>query len=156
MIFVTVGTQLPFPRLVSAMDVLAGEIGEEVVAQIGPFEGEIRNMEAEEYLAPDMFFQHFKAARAVVSHAGIGSILSAQRFGKPLIIIPRRYELGEHRNDHQLATARQMEAVPGLYVAWNESELGGFLTRDDLEGAGATMSPARQRLIQRIESFIAA
>ena len=41
--------------------------------------------------------------------------------------MPRRASLGEHRNDHQLATARQLEARAGLAVAWEAEALARFL-----------------------------
>ena len=44
------------------------------------------------------------AAAAIVAHAGMGTILTALETGKRLLVMPRRAALGEHRNDHQLAT----------------------------------------------------
>lgn len=154
MIFVTVGTQLPFPRLIEAMDNLAADLEEPVIAQTGPFAGEVAHMEASENLQPSDFEQNFKAARLVVAHAGIGSILSAKRYGKPLVILPRRVAFGEHRNDHQLATAKQVEAVPGVYVAWEAEELGALMARQDLEPASEAMSASREALINRLRGFM--
>jgi UDP-N-acetylglucosamine transferase subunit ALG13 len=134
-IFVTIGTQLPFTRLVSAMDSLAVELGEPVVAQIGPDAGNYPHLEIADHMTPARFEETFRAARAVVAHAGIGTILSAKRLGKPLILMPRRHALGEHRNDHQLATARCIEGRPGLYVAWEVADLRPLLTGPPLQPA---------------------
>jgi len=59
----------------------------------------------------------------IVSHAGMGSIISALKFKKPIIIFPRMAEKGEHRNNHQFATAKWLEDKSGIKVAWDEAAL---------------------------------
>lgn len=125
MIFVTTGTQLPFTRLVKAMNTLALKLDEQVVAQVGPDPdiGTYGNLTIHPKLTPQMFEKLFTEARVIVAHAGIGTILSAQRHQKPLVIVPRRFDLGEHRNDHQSATARELEKRIKLCVVWDENTL---------------------------------
>lgn len=156
MIFVTVGTQLPFPRLIDAMDALAPGLGEPVIAQAGaeadPARWPALDMRAR--LAPASFEALFAEARAVVAHAGVGTILSAKRLRKPLIVLPRRAALKEHRNDHQLATARQVDRLPGIHVAWEAADLGALLARHDLEPASQSRGPSHDALIARLQAFI--
>ena len=154
MIFVTVGTQLPFERLLSAMDAIAANSREDFIAQTGAGQDNWTHLRSEPHLSPDAFAEFFRAARVVVAHAGIGSILSAKRFGKPLIILPRRAALGEHRNDHQMATARQVESIPGIHVAWEAEDIEAFLSTPDLTCASEGASPARAALIARLSDFI--
>ncbi len=156
MIFVTVGTQLPFPRLIRAMDALVPTLGEEILAQIGPEPVEVSHLDVLPQLTPAEFEAKFKAARVVVAHAGIGTILSAKRFGKPLILLPRKADLGEHRNDHQLATARQVETLPGVYIAWETEALGALLGQENLIPANQDMSETHKALVDRLKSFVAA
>ena len=153
MIFATVGTQLPFPRLIAALNTLSFD--EEVVAQTGQNDIPAANITAFESLSPKDFEHYFTSARVVIAHAGIGTILSAKRYQKPLILFPRRFEFAEHRNDHQLATARQVEAVRGVYVAWTVADIAPLLARTDLVAADENASPARERLITRVSNFIA-
>ncbi|MBM9593917.1 glycosyltransferase [Roseitranquillus sediminis] len=159
MILVTVGTQLPFPRLIDAMERIAAETGERVVAQTGPVSGRGQgawpHLDQRPTLAPAEFDALFKEARVVVAHAGIGSILSARRHRRPLVILPRRHALGEHRNDHQLATARAVAKLPGIHVAWQADELGPILARE-LDPAGEGGSASRDALIARLKEFIEA
>ncbi|RVU34118.1 glucuronosyltransferase [Hwanghaeella grinnelliae] len=154
MIFVTVGTQLAFPRLMEAFDTLAPGLGEDVVAQVGPDTGNYPNLKAQPNVAPDEFERLFTEARLVVGHAGVGTILSAKRFGTPLVLMPRRHALGEHRNDHQLATAKAVEKLPGVYIAWQADELAGLLVRDDLKPMTNDESPTHSALIGRLKAFI--
>ena len=112
MIFVTVGTDGPFDRLIATVDRWAGENGRtDVVAQIGRSTLQPRFVEAHRFLDPPRFSEYFASAEFVIAHAGMGTILSALRYGKPLIVMPRRASLGEQRNEHQLATARRLQEL---------------------------------------------
>lgn len=154
MIFATVGTQLPFPRLMDALNAFAASTSEDVIAQTGEATANRSAMQEMRSLQPAEFSDLFNRARVVVSHAGIGSILSARKFGKPLIIVPRRHVLDEHRNDHQMATARQVEGSPGIYVAWETDALEELLA-SDLAPASEAMSPAHEHLIAHIAKLLA-
>ncbi len=153
MIFVTVGTQLAFPRLVSAIDGMAPRLGR-VVAQTGPDPATYQNLECHDFLDPGAYSALFGAARVVVAHAGIGTILSAMEGAKPLVLMPRRAALGEHRNDHQMATARRLSDTPGISVAWTEAELGPLIAEATVEPARWIPNPAHSALIKRISDFI--
>ena|GEM_PF-514112 len=128
MILVTTGTQLPFPRLARAIDRLAPTLGEHIIVQNGLFDPDLSNVEQHVVLEPLAFDRLASSARLMIAHAGIGSILDAARFHKPLIIVPRRHELGEHRNDHQLATARRLVGrFRGISVAWSADDLPALI-----------------------------
>ena len=53
MIFVTVGTQLSFDRMVEVVDRWAGRSGAEVFAQVGPSEATFGNIQVVPFLRPD-------------------------------------------------------------------------------------------------------
>lgn len=153
MIFVTTGTQLPFPRMIDTVAAIAADLEEEIIAQVGP-DNTPRSFETHGTLAPAQFTQFFSTARVVVAHAGVGSILSAKRFGKPVILVPRRHDLGEHRNDHQMATAKEVEGRTGVYVAWDETQLRGFLSTPDLTPANDAPSALASGLISYLKTAI--
>lgn len=154
MILATVGTQLPFPRLMTALNALAPRLEEPVIAQTGPDAGSYPALDCRPSLAPADFSRLFQEARVVVAHAGMGTILSARRWHKPLVILPRRHDLREHRNDHQQATARHVAALPGIHVAWTEEDLAALLTTPDLSAANEEPGQAYQPLLDRLRSFI--
>ena len=154
MIFATVGTQLPFPRLIDALDALAPDLDEEIVAQVGPSDRTWANIRTHATLPPGEFQDLFRAARVVVAHAGIGSILSARQWQKPLIILPRRFAMGEHRNDHQIATARQVADLTGIHVAWQVEDIPGLLRDANLSAPRSEQDGARSALIDRLKTFI--
>jgi UDP-N-acetylglucosamine transferase subunit ALG13 len=124
LIFVTVGTQLPFERLVQAMDAWAGNHpGEEIVMQTGETTYQPRHCIFKPYTRPDEWEDCFSRAALVVSHAGMGTILKSLDRGKPLILMPRLAALGEHRNDHQVATAARFDGFSNIYIVNEASEL---------------------------------
>lgn len=128
MIFVTVGTQLPFDRLIEAVDAWAGAGSTApVFAQIGPSRLRPRHIEYAQFISPAECARRMEQASAIVAHAGMGTILTALELGKPLLVLPRRATLGEHRNEHQLATAHRFSELGKLQVAFDESELPSAL-----------------------------
>lgn len=156
MIFVTVGTQLAFDRLISAVDDWSAcHPTVKVFAQTGPAAKLPEHMKFADFVAPDTADELFQEASLIVSHAGMGSILTALRYKKPILIMPRRASLGEHRNEHQLATAKWLGSTPGISVAWDEKEIGTFLDRREMLNGGAGISDfASPELIQRLKACI--
>jgi UDP-N-acetylglucosamine transferase subunit ALG13 len=155
LILATVGTQLPFPRLIRALDQLAPELGEPIVAQTGKADPSLTNIVQHDNVAPREFDELFKAARIVVAHAGIGTVLAAKKYRKPIILFPRRASFGEHRNDHQMATAEQLAGRPGIYVAWTAEDLKALLLGGDLVPPDAdVVSPELSRLHDTLRDFL--
>ena len=124
MIFVTVGSVFPFDRLIRAMDVWAGQSGRgDVVAQIGEGQYLPQHMAHDRRITQAAFAARVAEAEVVVSHAGMGTVITAGRAGRPLVLLPRRREWGEHNTDHQVATANWLRGKPGIFVAEREDDL---------------------------------
>lgn len=154
MIFATTGTQVPFDRFVRIVDEIAAGLDEEVVVQAFQDNYVPKNVRMVNFLEPDEFDRVFACARIIVAHAGIGTIVSALMQEKPLIIFPRIAALGEHRNEHQLATAAQMEKMGYAYVARDEEQLRELINKKDLEPLHKLGGCAAQSLIESVSSFI--
>lgn len=155
MILVTVGMQLGFDRLIAAMDRLAPSLDMPVIAQTGKGTYRPQNMEERERISPGEFEQLVRQSRLIVSHAGIGTVLTAQRFTKPIVLFPRRLEHGEHRNDHQVATVRNLEGRSSVLIALDEDDLARKIEEGLAMGnATATLSPTAEQLRRSIASFI--
>lgn len=124
MIFVTVGTQAPFDRLIRAVDEITVDLNEEkIIVQSFGSRYSVKHMEMRDFIPPSEYIDIFSQARLIISHAGTGTIISALTMGKPIILMPRKASLGEHRNDHQLATVRKFKDIKNIYIANNEGEL---------------------------------
>lgn len=125
MIFVTVGTQFPFDRLVRAVDdaVADGSISAEVFAQVGKDGYRPKHMKWAEELDKEQYSQLVSRADALIGHAGTGTIVVALEAGKPLLVMPRLSRLGEIVNDHQVGTAHRFGEMGHVLVAETELEL---------------------------------
>src|SRR5262245_38611409 len=124
MIFLTVGAQMPFNRLIRTVDRWASQNrGVECFAQIGPGGAKPWYMRSVEFVAPDQFEALVNKADLLVAHAGMGSIIKALELGKPILVMPRRGVLQETRNDHKLATAKRLSERGLVDVALDEEEL---------------------------------
>lgn len=156
MIFVTVGTQLPFDRLIRAMDqwtALHSDV--QVVAQIGKGSYTPTNLTVFDQLGSQQFRSFCENASVIVSHAGVGTILLALELQKPVVLLPRRAEFKEHRNDHQLATVKQFENRPGIKVVYSEADIGNALCEVVDNQNVAVFNPwASEELLDAIGHFI--
>ena len=153
MIFVTIGTQIPFDRLIEMLDRIAPELHEDIYAQILKGKYKPKHIKTFDFISPDEFEKVFAQARIVVAHAGIGSIVTSLRRSKPLIILPRLASLGEHRNDHQNATAQMIKKNKYAYVATNEKELRELLHMD-LRPLKKIGEFASESLVKSLKDFI--
>jgi UDP-N-acetylglucosamine transferase subunit ALG13 len=122
-IFVTVGTQLPFDRLISAIDGWAAHNSAEVFAQTGTSPLRPKHIAWKDFIDNREANERIRTADLVVGHAGMGTILTRLETGLPMLVMPRQAALGEHRNDHQLATAKRLSHLPGLWVVEDEEDL---------------------------------
>jgi UDP-N-acetylglucosamine transferase subunit ALG13 len=127
MIFVTVGThEQSFDRLVKAVDDLVGEnkIEERVVLQIGNTKYEPKNCEWFRFLpSQKQILNYIKKADIVITHGGAGSIITALKFYKPTIVVPRYKKFNEHTNDHQLDLAGALAKEGKIMVVYDINDL---------------------------------
>lgn len=156
MIFLTVGTQLAFDRLVRSVDQWASANPDvPVFAQTGPGAYSPKSMSHSDFLKPHELKKKMEEADLIVAHAGMGTIISALQMQKPIVVLPRRAALGEHRNDHQLATAKWLGTKHGIRVAWSESEIADLLDgRSAIPPGIQLQGHAEGPLIQKLASVI--
>jgi len=155
-ILVAVGTQIPFDRLISAVDRWALTRGRtDVLAQIGESDYAATTVKTFDFVGLDKFRALQETCTALVSHAGMGSILTAMELGKPIVIMPRDHHRGEHRNGHQLATAKRFQGVPGVYVAMDEAALVEQLDNlSSRSGAPVVDSKALTDFTDRLRDYL--
>ena len=124
MIFLTVGSQFAFDRLVMAVDDAVGKglIDDKVFAQVGETSYSPRNFEYVKFVDKKLFDESVTKASAIISHAGMGIISAAFEKNKPLLVMPRRKKYGEVVNDHQVAIAEKFEQNGHLLAAYDANE----------------------------------
>lgn len=162
MIFLTVGSQLPFDRLVRTVDQWAGQNRSlEIIAQVGQSQYHPTHMQVLNSLTPFEYDQLLDRCELVISHVGMGTIISCLTKHKPMVLMPRLTKLQEVRNNHQVDTAKKLKRFESMQVAWSESELTTLLDKglqSDLpQGSSqapqlsASLKSALQRFVARVE-----
>lgn len=142
LIFVTVGSMMPFDRLIRKVDEFAGSRADlTFVAQIGTGTFEPVHMRFERIMGSRTFSDAVAAADLIVAHAGMGSVLSAQEAGRPIVLLPRRAAEGEVTTDHQLATARWLMGRPGVAVVLDDADLPAAIEKAVLTRAPPSGMP---------------
>ncbi len=155
MIFVTVGAQMPFDRLITWVDDWAtAHQREDFAAQIGPSELKPQTLEVLPFLDPQDFRRRMEAASAVVAHAGMGTIITALELGKPILVVPRLGRLDETRNDHQVATARRLAEDGLVLAAYDEAEFAAQMEVLEQRSGGTPIgAQASDSLLARVREF---
>jgi UDP-N-acetylglucosamine transferase subunit ALG13 len=133
-VFVTVGAQLPFDRLIAEVRRLESINLIQVNGQVGETSLNLPS-NYKRYLGADEYSMAIHECDVIISHAGMGSIITALDYAKPIIIVPRRKEYNEHRNNHQLDTiahvGRKASASNGLFVCDSECDIEHIIKREN-------------------------
>jgi len=157
-IFVTAGTQEPFDRLLQVIDVIAADLKDTTfIVQALQAKYVPKNIKVLHLIPHAEFKQHMDDAKLIISHAGMGTIITALEKRKPIIVIPRLLKYHEHRNEHQLATAKKMDELGYVDVAYDEDELIAKVKDmwpDKLQSRNAIGNIASETLIKSITDFI--
>lgn len=112
MIFVTLGTQdKSFKRLLKAVEKekINGNIKEKVIVQAGYTKYKSDVMEVFDTISKDEFEEYMEQASLIITHGGVGSILTALELNKKVIAAPRLSKYKEHTNDHQKQIVNEFE-----------------------------------------------
>jgi len=116
-IFVTLGThQQPFDR---ALDLLAELPGADaLLVQHGATRARPRlpRIKWLDYLDWEPLTARMRDAEVVITHAGVGSAVTAIRAGKKPVLLPRLARYGEHVDDHQLELAERLAEFDLAFV----------------------------------------
>lgn len=104
MILVLLGTQNnSFHRLLEKLDEIIEKemIEERVLVQAGYTKYESKNMKIFDLIPQEELERYQDKADLIITHGGVGSIISSIKRNKKVIAVPRLHEYQEHVNDHQ-------------------------------------------------------
>ncbi len=110
LVFLSVGTQLPFDRLTKMVEVVFDcHNNVEVIYQVGVRGYKPNSGLVYEKLSRNEYSDVLSKADLFITHCGIGNIVSGAINGCEIFCCPRMSIHGEHRNDHQNSTAHAIE-----------------------------------------------
>ena len=112
MILVTLGTQnRDFSRLLDEIEkqIKNKNIKEKVIVQAGYTKYNSDNMEIFDFISSDELEKLVKKCTILITHGGVGSILTGIKNNKPIIAAARLSKYREHTNDHQKQIIKEFE-----------------------------------------------
>ena len=156
MILVTLGTNdESFERLLKAIDkeIEKGTIKDKVIVQAGCTKYESKNMEILDLVPREEFDKLIKECDLLITHGGVGSILTGINYGKKVIAVPRLAKYNEHGNDHQLQIVDNFSKKKYILAVKDMNKLGKTIEK------AKTFKPQKfvsntHNIINMIEDYI--
>ena len=156
MILVLLGTQNnSFHRLLEEIEknIKDKTIKEEVIVQAGYTKYKSDKMRIIDLMSKEQLSQFQDEANLIITHGGVGSIVSSIEKGKKVIAVPRKHEFGEHVNNHQIQIVKDFD---------DKGYIIGIKDVEDLKAAiikAQTFKPVKyqpnnKKMLEIIENFI--
>ncbi len=102
----------------------------------------------------DEFSHQIKTAQLLILHAGAGSVIHALETGKCPVVMPRRADLGEHVNDHQVEFARALGEMGKAMVAETPEHLAQAVQEALTSAAGPRNAGAGEHAELRMVTLV--
>lgn len=156
MTLIILGTQdKTFPRLLKAIEreMKKGNIKDKVIVQAGQTKYESKNMEIFDFIEMNKFNSLLKEADLVITHGGVGTILSAIRLNKKVIAVPRLKKYMEHENDHQIQIVKEFDKLGYIKACLNLKKLDKIL-EEIKDFKPKKYKSNNNRMIKIIENYI--
>lgn len=158
MIFVSIGSMLPFDRLVIAVDEWARDNPhQEVFIQIGEGSYLPQHAPYARIIPMKEYRSRLASCDLFVAHVGMGSILQALEEKKQMLLLPRDIKLNEHTTDHQVHTARRFQGREGMRIVETTGELKAEMTNllsTPMGGLKHFSNKASPQLIDAVATYL--
>lgn len=127
-VLITTGTaeEYDFSRLLKIIDELCDSqvlLSNDLIVQSNRSTYLPKNFEVHSMFSRAKFEQVLQDADYLISHAGTGSVISALKAEKRVILFPRLAEYGEHIDNHQLEISKVFEEKGFALVAKDKEDL---------------------------------
>lgn len=158
MIFVMLGTQNnPFQRLLEKIDTLISKnvIDEDVVVQAGytQYQPQSKKIKIIDFMPREELDTYEQNANYIITHGGVGSIITSLEKGKKVIAIPRLHQYGEHVNNHQTEIVEKFNKSGNIIGLQSVEELEEAIKRvQDFEPKPYVEN--NRKMLELIENFI--
>ena len=132
MILVTLGTQdKSFTRLLDKIQeqIDKGNIKDKVVVQAGFTKYNSKDMEIFDLIDRDKFNKLISDCDLLITHGGVGSILTGLKNNKKVIVCPRLSKYKEHMNDHQVQIVSRFYEAGYILKFEEEDDLKNILSK---------------------------
>ncbi len=154
-VLVTVGTVMPFDRMVGGVEKLIEQekITEDVAAQIGESECDFKGIESFQSCPFEELNERMENADAVICHGGSGSILGSLKAGAHVVAMARLHKYGEHYDDHQKDITKAFADMDLISIAADENDIERALS-EARNRARSTVNIDPSEFVTAIKGFI--
>lgn len=153
-IFVMFGTQdKRFDRLMDAIMQSNLINDHDIYMQLGYTNGNYEKVHYQQYYTEEELVNQIELADVILTHAGVGSIVSCLKLNKPTIVVPRLGKYKEQNNDHQVQIMKRYQEQ-GYIIALEDLSL---LEQTVLEAKTFKTKPYqadKQGIVEEIKDFI--
>lgn len=156
MILVLLGTQNnSFYRLLEEIEknIENKTIKEEVIVQAGYTKFESKNMKIFDLIPQDDLEKLEEKASLIITHGGVGSIISTIEKNKKVIAVPRLYKYQEHVNDHQKDIVKDFNEKGYIIGIEDVKDLENAIKKSETFNP-KEYKPNNQKILKIIEDFI--
>lgn len=132
MILVTLGTNdKSFIRLIKKIEELIIDqvINEDVIVQAGFTHYKSEHMKIFDLIPMEEFSKLIAECNLLITHGGVGSIISGLQSKKKIIALPRLKEFKEHVNDHQLQIIENFEKSGYILASYSVDDLADTIKK---------------------------
>ena len=156
MILVLLGTQNnDFHRLLEEIEknIKDETIKEEVIVQAGYTKFQSNRMKVIDLMSKEQLDKFQDEADLIITHGGVGSIISSIEKEKKVIAVPRMHEYGEHVNNHQIEIVKDFNDK-GYIIGIDKVEdlKQAIIKAKDFEPK--KYQPNNEKMLKIIEEFI--
>jgi len=156
MILVLLGTQNnSFHRLLDEVQKCIDNeiIKEEVIVQSGNTEYKSKDMKIFDLISSKKINELMDKADIIITHGGVGSIVSCLKKHKKIIAIPRLKKYGEHVNDHQIQIIENFDKQEYIKGVFKIEELEDTI-KNIIEFIPKEYISNTEKVINIVEDFI--
>lgn len=132
MILITLGTQdKQFTRLLDMVqkEIDKGNIKDKVVVQAGHTKYKSKDMEIFDLIDRDKFSDLISKCDILITHGGVGSIITGLNNNKKVIVVPRLAKYEEHMNDHQIQITNNFSKAGYILPLYEDDGLEEILKK---------------------------
>ena len=156
MILVLLGTQNnSFHRLLEEIEknIKDGIIKDEIIVQAGYTKFQSHRMRIIDLMSKEQLEKFQDEADLIITHGGVGSIISSVEKGKKVIAVPRMHEYGEHVNNHQKEIVKDFNDKGYIIGIEKVEDLKQAIIKSkDFEPK--KYQPNNEKMLEIIENFI--
>lgn len=156
LILVTLGTQdKPFTRLLDDIqkEIDRGNIQDKVIVQAGFTKYNSKDMEIFDLIDREKFTSLVEECDLLITHGGVGSILTGLKNNKKVIVCPRLAKYQEHMNDHQVQIVNNFYKA-GYILKYSEGDNLSILLKKVAEFKPKKYISNTEKFVEIIEDYI--